>query len=547
MSKQTSALWQGPSATSRKYSLPSMLRFRSPSPPPARSPVPTHALQTPATTYALRVLQDDQKYKLTHNHHVLRAVAGVRDLIRGDSSYSAFKSSSFERFSKGIRAIGASPNTLRPLAEKYLARNEEDYKELESVNEVLKQNSKIAKAQKVMVDANLELWMKHHGKEVTGAESRGFSEFLKNLFDALNEGSGFVTPKGLISHLISLGLADDPKVIISVFEGLFATSDLESIRMKKDQFLSLFKVKKSTDHILRTVQKYIANFPSPRSESPSRLQWMYPSFTQFYSLVKDWWREVNMQDIEVVHIRKLAQFLADKAVVGNKHEGKRLVVSSGTLFDGVYVRFAHFVNVFAPAILKSCLMNVARGMSSGIFTKCDSPLRLKMAAYERKLIFEGLKSPSPDSEEKVLFNAYCEYTRTLRAQQIKNMGKRLGLSPSDQSKSIPRIATDLGSDLREASQIARSKVFAATSLTPPRNSSQSKSPLATPRPSDQFITPKRIRPLHKRNLQAFSPLPSHERLMRDNRLHEHFTEMVNFTSEISEMMADCGESGELPN
>lgn len=542
MNKQASDPWQGQSTTSRKYSLPAMLRFRSPSPPPARSPEPTNTNPTAATTYALRVLQDDQKYKLTHNHHVLRAIAGVRDLIRGDSSYSSFKASSFDRFSKGIRAIGASPNTLRPLAEKYLARNEEDYKELESVNEVLKQNSKIARARKVMVDANLELWMKHHGKEVTGAESRGFSEFLKNLFDALNEGSGFVTPKGLISHLISLGLADDPTVIISVFEGLFATSDLESIRMKKDQFLSLFKVKKSTDHILRIVQKYISDLPSPRSESPSRLQWTYPSFTQFYSLVKNWWKEVNLQDIEVVHVRKLAQFLADKAVVGNKHEGKRLIAFSGTLIDGIYVRFAHFVNVFAPAILKSCLLNVAKGLSSGIFTKCDSPLRLKMAAYERKLIFEGLKSPSPDSEEKVLFNAYCEFTRTIRVQQIKNMGKRLGLSPNTDSKSIPRIATDLGSDLREASQIARSKVFATTSLTP----SKSKSPLPSPRPSDRFIPSKRIRPLHKRRVQALTPLPSHERVLRDNRLHEHFSEMVNFASEISEVMAECRDSGELP-
>jgi hypothetical protein len=487
----------------------------------------------------LRVLQDDQKYKLTHNHHVLRAVAGVRDLIRGDSNYSSFKASSFDRFSKGIRAIGASPITLKPLAEKYLARNEEDYKELESVNQVLKQNSKIARARKVMVDANLELWMKHHGKEVTGAESRGFSEFLGNLFDALNEGNGFVTPKGLISHLISLGLADDPKVIISVFEGLFVTNDLESVRMKKEHFLSLFKVKKSTDHILRIVQKATClSTLTEASKSEARVQWAYPSFTQFYALVRNWWKEVNVQDIEVVHVRKLAQFLADKAVVGNKHEGKRLLISSGLLVEGVYIRFPHFVNIFAPAMLKSCLLNVARGLSSGIFQQSDSPLRLKMAAYERKLIFEGLKSPSPDSEEKTLFNAYCEYTKTMRSQQIKGIGKRLGLLSSEQSSSIPMIATDLGSDLREASQIARSKVFATT--PPP-----SKSPHGTPRPSDS-LSPKRIRRF-RRQLQALSPLPSHERVLRDNRLHEHFTEMVNFTSEISEVMADCAESGELPS
>jgi hypothetical protein len=237
-------------------------------------------------------------------------------------------------------------------------------------------------------------------------------------------------------------------------------------------------------------------------------------------------------------VRKLAQFLADKAVVGNKHEGKRLLISSGLLVEGVYIRFPHFVNIFAPAMLKSCLLNVARGLSSGIFQQSDSPLRLKMAAYERKLIFEGLKSPSPDSEEKTLFNAYCEYTKTMRSQQIKGIGKRLGLLSSEQSSSIPMIATDLGSDLREASQIARSKVFATT--PPP-----SKSPHGTPRPSDS-LSPKRIRRF-RRQLQALSPLPSHERVLRDNRLHEHFTEMVNFTSEISEVMADCAESGELPS
>ena len=519
-------LWQDSNDVPRKSSLPAMLRLRSISPLPL--PSKEKSAQIPKSTYALRVLQDDQKYKLTHQHHVLRAVAGVRDLMIGDRNYSSFKTSSFVRFSKGIRAIGAAPST--PVVDEYLSRNREDYETLSSVNQILKQNSKIIQARKVMVDANLELWMRQHGKEVTGAESRGFTDFLKNLFDALNEGAGFVTPKGLMAHLISLGLVQDPKVLTEVMQGLFATNDLESIRMKKDHFLSLFKVKKSTDHILRLIHSTLScSSPSTSPKTLPQVHFPFPTFSQFHSLLQKWWSEVTFQSSEFVHIRKLSEFLASKAIVGNKHEGKRLILSSGLLTDEKYVRFPHFVNIFAPAMLKSSLLNVAKGMNSESFRKCASPLGVKMAAFERKLIFEGLKSQNEESKEKIVFNAYCEYTKMLRLE-----GKHKGKQVENGEKYMPKIVTDVELDIPKHSRIA--EVLNVKTRRYKGNRS-------TPRP-DITQTPDRLRPLNPFSRKV--PVSSTERILRDNHLHSHFSEMVNFTTDISGVLADCQVPEGLP-
>ena len=97
-------------------------------------------------------------------------------------------------------------------------------------------------------------------------------------------------------------------------------------------------------------------------------------------MIKMWWNSLDNLKQLALHINKISDFLVEKNFVVNRHEGIALVKSVKSPVQNM-VNFPHFERIFAKAIFKGALRNVASGMSKGDYSDdlLPLPLRLKIA------------------------------------------------------------------------------------------------------------------------------------------------------------------------
>ena len=97
-------------------------------------------------------------------------------------------------------------------------------------------------------------------------------------------------------------------------------------------------------------------------------------------LIKKWWADLDVTKSYRVHINKVADFLTEKKLSGNRHEGRRLLDNVQKAIMDKYIDFDHFERLFAKAIFKGALVNIMHwGMSQEEFADTSMPLRLKIA------------------------------------------------------------------------------------------------------------------------------------------------------------------------
>ena len=83
-------------------------------------------------------------------------------------------------------------------------------------------------------------------------DSRAFVDFLRQLFDALDEDeSGALTPDEIIFPLLAYGLCPDAHYIETAFQVIFHCTDLSKIVIEREEFVSMFKEDSKTDRILQ--------------------------------------------------------------------------------------------------------------------------------------------------------------------------------------------------------------------------------------------------------------------------------------------------------
>lgn len=481
--------------------------MRSQPRPVSSSPVGSH----------LRRLQGDFKFRLGSKHQILRAITAVRDLGT-EQGFAGFQAESFERLSRNIKS---SSGERHPSEGKYTRVGAN----------IAVQSAMIAKARKIQVLSARANWIKHHGKE---AESRMSSQAIMALFAALDESEGTINCGTLIGHILTTGLADNAKDLKTAFETVFSCSNVYSFHLNEALFASLFHTKKVVDNIISVLTHVDEGQAIRLSPADPQPQWRMPTFTRSMQILQAWWSDLNTQKSEYVHIRKLADFMVSRGIVGNRHEGQRLVRAVGNPVEEVYVSQAHYYRLFYPALLKAAMVNMALGLACDYSNQGNSSsMRLRMADLERKVMLSGLKSHKSISKEKTAFAVYSDFVKAGRP--FKQGGRALDL----ENASIPSIAKDTTFELGGSPSPTRfewdTPTRSPTAISRLREShsvfSQSTD---TPDPP-----PSRLQQQKYFKSAGVPTFTREERLQRENRLHQHFENMVEFASELDQVLARC--------
>lgn len=128
---------------------------------------------------------------------------------------------------------------------------------------------------------------------------------------------------------------------------------------------------------------------------------------EYLKLLRHWW-ELMKPVHEVVHASKVAEFLTEKNIAPNKHEGMRILKE---ITDKSVVSYKEFEKVFLKSIFKAALMNLAFGLNNGELGVSDASLRLKLANYERNLMIKGLSSDGESKLGKHALQAVYKYQK----------------------------------------------------------------------------------------------------------------------------------------
>ena len=206
--------------------------------------------------------------------------------------------------------------------------------------------------------------------------------------------------------------------------------------------------------------------------------------------------------------------------------------------------------MFYPAVLKATLLNLAIGMNSGCFKNSWSPMRLRIADFERKQILAGLKSRKANSLEKTAFYAYSDFVKTT-ARLTPRLEQKTPKTVLD-TASIPSFTKDLSFDLvysasplptAEPTPIEDPPVKSVSGASDGQKPRASLSPWKTEtdfagRSEEESMgeTRNRLNQKYFKSVEG-TPLPRDVRIQRENRLHEHYTQMVEYASEMDHVLA----------
>ena len=346
----------------------------------------------------LELTKKQHKLKLNTSHEMIRAMVSLeneQDALKDKSNFAK----SFKRMSAGIKYLSGTnkEKCLTIVAENIGLYDEKNFKEITPT---------IKHPEAKWASNSASMWMKKHGNEATSGESRVFLSFLKQFFEALDENaSGSLTANEVIVPLLSLGLTTDSVYIERALVNMFDSADLKTLTFDKDQFINLFKSDKKVDVILQVInqscvlmlkeeedKKIAQQAANKRASLYSQNSILdkspvakYPSVEDMVKLIRKWWDELSKDGLQV-NISRIGEFLADKGIVSNKHEGRTMAKA----FDSSnYFSYHAFEKVFLKSILKAALYNVAHFLST---SDCEEfSMRLKLAILQRKLMIAGAK------------------------------------------------------------------------------------------------------------------------------------------------------------
>lgn len=325
-------------------------------------------------------------------------------------------------------------------------------------------------AENFIVDHKREDWLKRRNRIVSGADSVSFNKFLKSLFEALDDdNSDTLDAKELITHLLALGIAPEASYLEKALLASFYTDNIEEIQMNKRQFVDLFKMDRKTDHILTLLNEYTQDtiknralinlakhiassgmlkkvskerFLSPKKHSGTaydplhantskvntletreeqsdinndnkKLDLKFCSMVEAAKIIEEWWCRLKKDSENLVNINAVTHFLTDKKFTSNVHEARAYILAIKNPKKRNRISKEHFERLFAKAVFKGALKNIAYGLSTGEFANDGTPLRMKLAMYQRRLMISGmnLRAGELNQEGKQTLVALYNYTK----------------------------------------------------------------------------------------------------------------------------------------
>ena len=369
---------------------------------PSFSQKPTKLSLPKPKVQNMELTKKQHKLKLNTSHQVIRAMVSLEDeqnALRDKSNFAK----SFKRMSAGIKVLEGSRKAglLNIIAENIGIYDEKRLKEV--IPSIKRPGVKLT-------SNSANVWMKKRGLEMSSNGLKTFLNFLKNFFRSLNESSnGTLSPNDLIIPLLSLGLSNDAVYIEKALLSIFEAENINELQIDKENFINIFKDDKKIDIILKNLDFYCKSMLKDEEDKKVALraafrrqttifhhsalipsepfpEKIYPTIEEFTRLIRKWWTDLA-HDNANVNVSRIAEFLAEKGIAANKHEGRTIAKS---FESGSYFSCDSFEKIFVKPILKACLFYVAVFLNASDFENFS--MRLKLAIVQRRFLMAGTKT-----------------------------------------------------------------------------------------------------------------------------------------------------------
>lgn len=391
----------------------------------------------------LELTKKQHKLKLNTSHQMIRAMVSLEDEQEALKDKSNF-AKSFKRMTAGMKIIEglSSEKALDSIAENVRVFDEKNLREVVP---------SIKRPDVSWSNNSTSMWMKKRGFEGNSTGTIRFTQFLKNFFKVLDENSnGFISPNEIIIPLLSLGLSNKAQYIENALLNMFNVGNVNDIQMSQENFLSLFKGDKKNDIILAKLDEYCKEMLREEEEkkyaqiaaqrrhtsfmaqntmvSEKNPEKRYPTIEEFIKLVLKWWKDLS-NDSASVNISRIAEFLAEKGMAANKHEGRIIAKNSDSSSAFPYFSFE---KIFLKAILKASLFNVAVFLNMG--DSEDFSMKLKLVIVQRRLMMAGTKTrrDANSKQGRVTLHALDSYKKKVGDKFTKETSNLMTIEAAEE-------------------------------------------------------------------------------------------------------------------
>lgn len=390
------------------------------------------------------IVKNQYRLQLNNEHSLLRSFVHIDKVdasLRDDSSYNR----SFQRVSAAMNYI----NNNTPNEEILKVRIKETIKPI-TFRKIRNKCRSVDFAYEKVHEDEIYRWVsKKGGNEFLNLPSN-FLKFLSEFFDALDEDqSENLTPDEFILPILAYGITTKPDYIEKALLELLGTKNLKAVRIEKDKFISLFKEDSRTDTILNSLQLNTTEMLRQIEETKiakklyrgyairteTKIEDVVPrvfcTIEEFAQMIEKWWNElcekgkIVDQDEEKIHKNLLTEFLTKKRLVKNNVEAVRV---ASKLQQASMINFESFEKIFLKPMLKSALVNLAKGLNNTSFAGSDS-LIMRLARCQRKFMIAGLSQRNNELsiQGRKALQAVAKYqeknTDTSRAKVMEEVRK----------------------------------------------------------------------------------------------------------------------------
>ena len=340
-------------------------------------------------------------YRMKNNHFIMRC---MRKNLREDekkSNDSICESSNL--FHRLVQKVLDSKTDHEPLRYK---------KNIETEKVVQKSSEAIEKA----VRASSSAWMKKRGNFEENKDSN-ISRMIFMMLDP--EDRGEIPENTLIKFLLEIGLSFHPARIREALR-LILKKESSSFKVRIEDISLLCK----GDHRCNLIIKYLnEEVTSERLNKPESTKNDSPiiSISEQLQVLNTWWLTIDKKMINQVPVNTVAEFLSGKTIVGDSHEGRKLVKE--VVNDAQNIEKDEFFALFAKSMIKWVLINVPNRFSQEEWKNNNYSPAFKITCLKRNLIMAGLKCNKPgfSQEEGSLVIGAIEKFRNYTGEKVQKI------------------------------------------------------------------------------------------------------------------------------
>lgn len=245
---------------------------------------------------------------------------------------------------------------------------------------------KSSEANEKSVRASSTAWMRKRGSLDASKESNT----ARMIFSMLDpEDKGEIGEDVLVKFLLEIGLSLHPHRIKEVLR-LVLRKESSHFKVKIEDISNLCK----GDHRSNVIIKYLNE--EVKSERLNKSETYKPdvstiSINEHLAILEKWWSELDKKRSNQLPVNIVAEFLALKTIIGDSHEGRKLVKEVAG--NSHTVDQEQFFALFARPMIKWVLVNVPKKFSSEEWKNPDYSPAFKITCLKRNLIMAGLKCP----------------------------------------------------------------------------------------------------------------------------------------------------------